>query len=348
MVSNLTHGSVNDEFAAFGHHSLNQPSGTMLDMPSLRTGINPFNPLSGQTSNPYGAPNPYIIGQRRADLSRSRGSTRPSNNSADTLGNRTLPPYGESVHGASDGWAYANGIPSLTAPFVDHTSNERSQYDDMFHPGAHSSGRHPPCGLRHTTKAAESGPMVDSPITMNAGQRWSQHMTTGTHLTTTSPHPFAQFNSWNQPRLLSPSDNVDRTISSPPYSGMSLSSPILEEPVGFSTQDSSNPIVPQAQMIPATAINPPSTASLLRRSRRPKPAQPPTDSEDVCPYCQWISKGKKPGNRKSNLKWHIRDTHERAEHAKPMCPEPGCGRTFGRGDNMLRHRRSRHGFLTTT
>lgn len=52
MVSNLTHGSVNDEFAAFGHPSLTQPSGTMLDMPGLRTGINAFNPVSGQTSNP--------------------------------------------------------------------------------------------------------------------------------------------------------------------------------------------------------------------------------------------------------------------------------------------------------
>lgn len=218
----------------------------------------------------------------------------------------------------------------------------------MFHPGARSSGRHPPYGLRHTTKAAESGPTVNSPTTMNTGQRWSQPMSTGTPLTNTSPNLFAQFNSWNQPRLLSPLDNIDRTFSSPPYSGLSLSSPILEEPVGISTQVSSNPIVPQDQVMPARAINPPSTALPPRRSRRHRPAQPPTDRVDVCPYCQWISKGKKPGNRKSNLKRHIRDTHERPEHAKPMCPEPGCGRTFGRGDNMLKHRRSRHGFLTTT
>ena len=62
----------------------------------------------------------------------------------------------------------------------------------------------------------------------------------------------------------------------------------------------------------------------------------------VCPYCEdFASRATRRRDRISNLKRHIRDTHEGG--SRPTCPEPGCGKTFKRSDYVLRHQRRSHG-----
>lgn len=342
MLSNLSHGSVNDDLAALGHQFLNQHTGTMSNISGLRTGSTTSNPLRGEASNLYGAANPHALGQWRADY----GSMRPRGDYADTLGSSTTFSQKQNADGLADGWAYADGITSPTTTFAEHTSNERFKLDDLCHPLTGSSGHHPHYGRHHVAEFADSDLVMDNPSMTDRGQWGTQPLATQSSLTNTPPHLFAQNTPRKQHRLLQLSD-VEGTLSYP-YSGLSLSRPNPEEPVRFLTKNFSNPIVPQGRLMPVTSIDSPSTALPSMMPRGSDTSHPPVDGEEMCPYCPFVSRGKKPSDRKSNLNRHIRDKHERAEEAKPMCPEIGCGKTFERSDNVLRHRRKSHGFIPTT
>lgn len=349
MPSNLKHGFVNDEFAALGHQFLDQRTGTTSESSGLRTGSATSDPLSGDASNLYGDTNPYVLAPWRADHPRCRsalakGSIRLHNDDADTLGNSALFSY--ETHIQSDGWACADGITPPTTTFVDHSSNERFQPDDLCHPRTGLSRCHPQYGLHHVAEIADSELVMDNPTMMDKGQWWTQPLAAQISLTNTPPPFFAQDTPCKQYRPF-PLSDIDRTLS-PPYSGLSLSSSNPEEPVRFLTKNFSNPIAPQDRLMPVTSIKSPSTALLSIMSRDSDTLHPSLEDTEVCPHCCFVSRAKKWSDRKSNLKRHIRDKHERAEEARPVCPEINCGKMFERSDYVLRHRRKSHGFPTNT
>ena len=68
-------------------------------------------------------------------------------------------------------------------------------------------------------------------------------------------------------------------------------------------------------------------------------ASPTSNTSLRCDICDESFRGKKEDQR-SNLNRHIRTVHE----SNPVpCSEPECDKTFGRRDNMERHRRKSHG-----
>ena len=58
-----------------------------------------------------------------------------------------------------------------------------------------------------------------------------------------------------------------------------------------------------------------------------------------CEFCGQVFTGK-PRDQKTNLKRHIKNSHDREfEH---ICPEPNCGRAFNRSDYLNNHLRKHH------
>ena len=147
--------------------------------------------------------------------------------------------------------------------------------------------------------------------------------------------------------LISPSHPQDFPINlpssryePPPFSAFTASGS-----THVSTRSSIEPSHAHRATLTPTSTELPSTISSNLSVRQAGPSRASSDDPAVCPHCDHIvSRAAKRGDRLSNLNRHIRDKHKRAEGPKPVCPEPGCGKTFERSDYVIRHRRKRHGF----
>ena len=137
---------------------------------------------------------------------------------------------------------------------------------------------------------------------------------------------------------------LDDDLPVPPYVALSIPTSTTSGTAQFLTRSSNQSLNVRQSTEQAT-----SNGSLSPSSGQPYLSN--TSSGDVarCHICGEIaSRATKLNDRKSNLKRHIRDKHERAEGNKPMCLEPGCGKTFERSDYVLRHRRKSHGLDVST
>ena len=136
------------------------------------------------------------------------------------------------------------------------------------------------------------------------------------------------------------SQAVDENSIVPPYVALSIPTPTAR----FITRSSDATISVRQRRQTFTSQGSLSTTPLILSSRQARLSHASSDDAAVCPYCGDVaSRATKINDRKSNLKRHIRDKHERVGGNKPMCPEPGCGKTFERSDYVLRHRRKNHG-----
>ncbi|MCJ1261582.1 hypothetical protein MMC22_001447 [Lobaria immixta] len=72
-------------------------------------------------------------------------------------------------------------------------------------------------------------------------------------------------------------------------------------------------------------------------------SSPMSNTGLLCHKCGFVSNAKRDRDQRSNIERHMKTVHREPTADKLLCSEPGCGKTFSRSDNLLRHCREDHG-----
>lgn len=72
-------------------------------------------------------------------------------------------------------------------------------------------------------------------------------------------------------------------------------------------------------------------------------SSPMSNTGLICHKCGFVSNAKRDRDQRSNIERHMKTVHREPTADKFLCSESGCGKTFSRSDNLLRHRREHHG-----